>query len=195
MSAANEQIYRAALKLFGERGATQVNVTELAQAAGVARGTIYNNLGDLTGLFDHVAVELAAEMRARVTPVLAALEEPVLRLATGIRLHVLSATDAPEVGRFLVRFGLSAGALREIWTGQPLADLRAGRDRGFYNFPEGQLHSVVNFISGAAIGAMATALERPDRAAEAAMEAAELVLVALGVPRARARQSARVPLS
>lgn len=190
-TAAQRQILRAALKFFGERGATQVNVKELAQAAGVARGTIYNNLDDLAGLFDAVAAQLAAQMSAQVEQAIADLNEPALRLAMGIRLHVLFAARDPEVGHFILRFGFSAAALREIWTGQALADLREGRARGIYDFPEEQMHSVVNFISGATIGAIASALERPERAVEAGMEAAELSLIALGVERAQAKRFAR----
>ncbi|MTV31535.1 TetR family transcriptional regulator [Rhodoblastus acidophilus] len=190
-TAAQSQILRAALKLFGERGATQVNVKELAEAAGVARGTIYNNLDDLAGLFDAVAVQLAAQMSAQVEQAIAGLDEPAQRLATGIRLHVLYAARDPAVGRFILRFGFSAAALREIWTGQALADLRDGRARGFYDFPEAQLDAVVNFISGATIGVIASTLERPERAAEAGMEAAERILIALGLTRAEARRRAR----
>jgi AcrR family transcriptional regulator len=190
-TAAQSQILRAALKLFGERGATQVNVKELAQAAGVARGTIYNNLDDLAGLFDAVAVQLAAQMSAQVEQAIADLDEPAQRLAMGIRLHVLYASRDPEVGRFILRFGFSAAALREIWTGQALADLREGRARGIYDFPEEQMDSVVNFISGATIGAIASALEWPERATEAGMEAAELILAALGVQRDQAKLRAR----
>ncbi|MBB4197855.1 AcrR family transcriptional regulator [Rhodoblastus sphagnicola] len=191
---AQSHIHRAALKLFGERGATQISVTDLAQAAGVARGTIYNNLDDLAGLFDLVALELALAISARVVRSIATGDEPVGRLAAGIRLYILSATRDPEIGRFLIRFGLSAAALRQLWTGQPLADLIAGRAQGSYDFTDDQLDAVVAFISGAAIGAIAHTLERPELSAEAGMDAAERVLVALGVPRADAREHARAPL-
>lgn len=193
-TAAQSQILRAALKLFGERGAMQVNVKELAQAAGVARGTVYNNLDDLAGLFDAVAVQLAAHMRAQVEQAIAGLDEPAPRLATGIKLHVLIAARDLEIGRFIIRFGFGAAALREIWTGQALADLREGRARGLYDFPEAQTDSVVNFISGATIGAIASILDRPERAFEAGVEAAERILLALGLSRTEARRHARAPL-
>ncbi len=37
-------IYEAVVRLFAQRGTTHTNVSELAQAAGLARGTIYNSL-------------------------------------------------------------------------------------------------------------------------------------------------------
>ena len=44
LSTAQRRIYKAAVRLFAEKGATQLNVSDLAQEAGVARGTIYNNV-------------------------------------------------------------------------------------------------------------------------------------------------------
>ena len=57
LNPAQQRIHAAALKLFAERGVTQVNVSDLAQAAGVARGTIYNNLSNPDGLFEEVAAD------------------------------------------------------------------------------------------------------------------------------------------
>ncbi|PPQ40623.1 hypothetical protein CH337_04690 [Rhodoblastus acidophilus] len=193
-SNAQSHIHRAAMKLFSEHGAMQVSVTELAQAAGVARGTIYNNLDDLAGLFDVVALELSLEINARVVRATSRLDDPIRRLAAGVRLYILSATRDPEVGRFLIRFGLSAEALRQLWTGQPLADLIAGRAQGSYDFTDGQINWVIALISGAAIGVIACALERPEAEAEAGMDAAERILLALGVSREDARTHARAPL-
>jgi AcrR family transcriptional regulator len=193
-SAAQIQIRRAAIRLFAERGAMQVSVTDLAQAAGLARGTIYNNLRDLKDLFETVSIQLAAEMSARVAAALSGLSEPAARLAAGVRLHVLCAASDPEIGRFLIRFGFSAAALREIWAGRGLADLIEGRTQGVYDYPEDRLEFVVNFISGATFGAIATALERPESGAEAGMDAAERILVALGVARSTARDQARAAL-
>jgi len=191
---AQSQIFRAAIRLFGERGATQISVTDLAQAAGVARGTIYNNLDDLAGLFDAVALELALEISAGVVRATTVLDDPIRRLAAGIRLYILNATREPEIGRFLVRFGFSAEALRKLWTGQPLTDLIAGRAQGAYDFSDSQLDFFIAFISGAAIGAIAHALERPETRADAGMDAAERILVALGVPRKDASEKARATL-
>ena len=43
------------LKLFAERGVTKVNISELAAAAGMARGTIYSHVPDVERLFEVVA--------------------------------------------------------------------------------------------------------------------------------------------
>ncbi|MBB5049153.1 AcrR family transcriptional regulator [Rhodopseudomonas rhenobacensis] len=186
-SLAQRQIYRAAMQLFAERGLTQISVTDLAQAAGVARGTIYNNLDDLTGLFDLVATHLAAELNGKIIRALQGCDDPILRLANGMRLLIRHAHVEPQLGRFICRFGLSSATLRVIWTGQPLADLRAGLAAGRYGFGESQLPSAVNFISGATLGAMVITLDGAQTWSEAAAETVEWVLIALGVGKAEAR--------
>ena len=62
-----KRIYAAAMKLFAELGVTRVSISELAAAAGMARGTIYSNVNDLDGLFEEVAAQLVREMTERVT--------------------------------------------------------------------------------------------------------------------------------
>lgn len=193
-SLAQRQIYRAAMQLFADRGDTQVSVTDLAEAAGVARGTIYNNLDDLSGLFDLVAARLAAELNEQLTTVLAACDDPVLRLATGLRLLVRRAHLEPQLGRFICRFGLSATTLRAIWTGQPLADLKAAQAGGRLSFAPTQMAMAVNFISGATLGAILATVEGSKTWSEAGSETAEWVLVALGVPRREARRLAGAAL-
>lgn len=178
------------MRLFVERGATQLSVVDLAQAAGVARGTVYNNLDDLSGLFDLVAAELAAEMRGALTAALAPIGDAAERLAAGVRLAVRRAVDEPEWGRFVVRFGFSAEALRLLWAGRPLEDLGGGRYR--YRAAQGQV--VANLISGATFAAIVTALETAEAADAAGSDAAEWTLVALGLPQAEARALARRPL-
>ena len=62
MNAAQKRIHEAALKLFAQKGTTEISVSELAQAANVARGTIYNNLEQPEHLFQQVAAQLAESL-------------------------------------------------------------------------------------------------------------------------------------
>lgn len=191
-TAAQRRLTQAAMRLFVERGATQLSVVDLAQAAGVARGTVYNNLDDLSGLFDAVAADLAAQMREALMTTLAPIEDAAERLAAGMRLAVRRAVEEPEWGRFVARFGFSAAALRLLWAGRPLDELAAGRAAGRYTFRADQAQAVATLISGATFAAIVTALETSDPAAGA--DAAEWTLAALGLPRAEARALARRPL-
>ncbi|MCE4539134.1 TetR/AcrR family transcriptional regulator [Pelomonas sp. P7] len=188
-TSAQQRIHRAALQLFAERGVMQLNVSELAEAAGVARGTIYNNLKEPEALFERVAVELAFEMDQRVQEffALAALEDPAARLASGIRLWIRHAHIDPHWGRFIARFSFSNAALQAMWNGPPLADVKKGMDVGRYAVRQEQLSAVAAMAAGTVIGSIVLVLEGHRTWRDAGTDAAELVLAALGVPREEAR--------
>ena len=76
MNPALKRIHKAALHLFAEKGASQVNVSELAQAAGVARGTIYNNLNSTDDLFEEIADQLEVEMLERTAKSSDQIDDP-----------------------------------------------------------------------------------------------------------------------
>ena len=187
VSNSQQLIYRAAMQLFAERGATQINIKDLAQAAGVARGTVYNNLSHPEQLFDDVAANLALEMNERVIRSFGDIDDPALRLATGIRLYVRRAHDDPPWGRFLSRFGFSVISLQDLWNAQPLHDLQAGIESGHYSIRREQLVSAVSFVAGTTLGAVFLVLEGIKTWREAGSDAAELTLVSLGLPRHQAR--------
>lgn len=195
---AQQRIHKAALQLFAERGVTQVSVSELAEAAGVARGTIYNNLKQPEALFESVATELAAEMDRRIQQLFstfATVEDPAVRLATGIRLWIRRAHAEPHWARFLTRFAFSNASLQSMWSGPPVVDLMRGIEQGRYTCRLEQLPSVVAMIAGSVLGAIFLVLEGHRTWRDASMDTVELLLVALGVPReeARALASAELP--
>jgi len=189
------RIHEAAVRLFAQRGTTQASVSELAQAAGVARGTIYNNVANRDSLFEEVAVAVADEMHARVDASFRNLEDPAHRLARGIRLFVRRAHDEPDWGRFIVRFAVTTASLSAMLSGQPARDLKAGLEGGRYRFREEQLTSVVAAVAAATISAMSLVLDGEKTWREAGSDAAEFTLRAIGVPidDARALASAELP--
>ena len=83
LNQAHKRIHAAAMKLFTERGVTKVSISELAAAAGMARGTIYSHVPDVDRLFEEVAGQLAREMTERVVAGFAGISDPAQRLAIG----------------------------------------------------------------------------------------------------------------
>src|SRR5262245_14717291 len=101
------RIHAAALKVFADTGTTRINVSELAAAAGMARGTIYGNVPDLDSLFEDVAAQLARDMVDRVMRGFEGIDDPAQRMSIGIRQYIRRAHQEPQWGRFMHRFGLS----------------------------------------------------------------------------------------
>jgi len=196
LSATSRRINAAAMRLFAERGTTDVSISDLASEAGVARGTLYRYVESVEQLFDQVRAQLAFEIHdtnARVMDAHGDLDPP-LRLATGIRLLVRLTHDNPAMGRFLVRFAMTDESLREILAGPPMRDVQAGIEAGRYAVQAGLELSVAALVMGTGLSAMWMVLEGHQAWREAGSGAAELVLCALGVPRDEARQIATAPL-
>ena len=112
MAITQDRLQQAALQLFAERGVTQLSVSDLAQYAGVARGTVYNNFSSMESLFEDIATNLTIEMSGRIIQTLAQTEDPALRLANGVRFYVRRAHEEPNWGRFIIRFGATTPTLR-----------------------------------------------------------------------------------
>jgi AcrR family transcriptional regulator len=193
-SMAQQRIHKAALQLFAERGHAQVTISELAEAAGIARGTVYNNIKQPEALFQSVAAELAADMVHRVELLFATIDDPAMRLATGLRLWLRRAHAEPQWGRFLVRYAFGSEALQQFWSGPPVADLMRGVDAGRYTLRAEQLPSVVAMITGTVLGSIFLVLEGHRTWRDAGSEAAELLLIALGLSREEARALATAEL-
>jgi AcrR family transcriptional regulator len=186
ISAATARIHRAALRLFAERGSSEIKLSELAQVAGVARGTIYNNLPNPETLFEDVCGQLSHEMIRQIVASFGDLEDPAARIARGIRLYVRRAHDEPDWGRFLCRFAYSSASLREVMVGEPMRDVMQGFASGRFKFRNDQLLSVLGVMVGVILSSILLVLEGHKTWRDAGSDAAELALCAFGIDRAEA---------
>ncbi len=169
-------------------------MSELAAAAGVARGTVHSHLDSPEALFNTVAAWLSDEMHQRVVASFKGVEDPALRLALGIRFFVRRAHEEPQWGRFISRFSFSNASLQGMWAGPPTQDVRQGLAQQRYDFPQAQLPSVIAMIVGTTLSAMFLVLEGHRAWREAGSDAAELMLRALGVQAEQARELSRTEL-
>lgn len=197
MNTTERRIHAAALRLFAARGSKDVTMSELAEEADVARGTLYRNVRSIEQLFQHASAQLVADLHdanARVMDDHRYLDPP-LRLATAIRMIVRRAHENPAVGRFLVQFGLTEESLREALVGPPMRDLEAGVTAGHYSVAPEMKLSFVSLLIGAVVSAMWMVLEGHQTWREAGTGTAVLVLRALGVPPEEASElaNARLP--
>jgi AcrR family transcriptional regulator len=181
VSTALDRIHQAALRLFAERGVTQITVSDLAEAAGIARGTIYNNLETVDSLFEDVATQLTAEMGLRVGATLTQTSDPACRMADGMRLFVRRAHEDPLWGRFLVRFAATTPTLWTLFESGAADDIRCGVEMGLFKLRGDQLASAITMMSTTVLGAMSLVLEGHQTWRNAGSDAAELVLRAFGI--------------
>ncbi|MCY1285567.1 hypothetical protein D9M68_300240 [compost metagenome] len=189
-----KRIHEAALQLFAQKQIVDVNISELAQKAGLARNTVYKNLESIDSLFETVASELAAEMNERVGKSAAPDLDPAQRLSNGIRFYIRRAHEEPHWGSFLVRYSASHVSMQAMWDGPPVRDVLAGLASQRYSFRQEQLLSAIGLIAGAVLIAISLVLQGHKTWRDAGADTAELVLRALGVPPEEARAFATAPL-
>ena len=188
---ARQRIHAAAMKLFTERAVTKVNISELAAAAGMARGTIYSHVPDIDRLFEDVAGQLAQEMTERVVAGFAGVDDPALRLAIGVRQYIRRAHEEPLWGRFMSRFGLSPAVMQSVMSSAALSDFEAGIASGRYRGTPAQIPAMVALLAGSTLAAMLPVLDGHATWREIGSDTAELLLRALGVDAEEARRLAR----
>jgi AcrR family transcriptional regulator len=194
VSKAEKRIQDAAMRLFAERGVTKVTVSDLAEAAGVARGTIYNHGSDVEKLFEQIATRLTDEMTARVDATLEGVDDPARRIAIGMRLFVRRAHQEPTWGRFVTRFGGTAPTMRGLLAGGPAKDLKAGVRSRRFALREELLLPALTMMSASVLAAMILVVDGHQTWREAGASAAELFLRAVGVPGDDARAISREEL-
>lgn len=196
-SAAERRIHEAALRIFAKSGRTDLTVSELANEAGVARGTVYHYVRPTEDLFDNVTARLTAEMYRRVNKSIATTDcasNPIARLAMGIRLYIRRAHEDPLWGRFIYSFGFRAKVLQKLWSSNPTEDLLAGVHSGQFQSSPERLRATVSFIAGVVSGAVYLVATGHDTWRSAGAQAVEFVLQALGVPSATAISLAKQDL-
>jgi AcrR family transcriptional regulator len=184
---ARGRIQQAALRLFAANGSGEVNVSELAHAAGVARGTIYNNVRDPERLYDEVVMAMVEEMHVEISARMAQLTDPAARLAFGMRTFIRRAHEEPDWGRFVLRFAFNDASLQSLINAPPAADMLHGVENGRFDISARQLNSALGLVGGAVISAIRLVVDGEKAWREASADAVELVLRAVGVPTQEAR--------
>ena len=194
MASSLSRIHDSALRLFAERGVSEVNVSELAQMAGVARGTIYNHIQEPSQLFTQVVTDLSREMYARSVASMEGIDDPAARLATGLRLFMRRAHEEPHWGRFIVRFALNNALLQTMMGEAPSNDIARGIESGRYKVEASQLPAIVAVVGGTGLSGMLLVLDGHMTWRDAGSQTAELVLRSLGISAREARALASSPL-
>jgi len=181
MTRVQTRIFNAALDLFADTGRSDITVAELARAAGVARGTIYNNLSTCDGLFEEIVTRLGAEMHTVLAERFEQEPDPAVRISHGVREFLRRAAEQPRWGRFFYRFAFSEEHFHRLLGGPLIEFVRAGMACGRFDCRQEQFPGVVAMIGGTVLCSMFQVVQGLQPWRVAGSDAAELVLKALGV--------------
>lgn len=170
-----QRIEDAAMELFATRGYSGATLDEIADVAGVTKGTIFNNYRNKSELFEHLLRESARDMAQQMVDARRGLTGwEALHAATLKVAQLVDEAPAPSllVGAELFRRGqpwesavVEARALLIAPITEVLAEIGAGRAaKGQYFVPPEQRPNVAIAILGALVSStLDRATYSPDR--------------------------------
>jgi AcrR family transcriptional regulator len=161
-------------------------IDDVIKHAGVSRGTFYKYFESLEQAIAEVAYTLVEEMVDAI-PYYHALEDPVMRTATGFQTYLARAIIDHEWGGFVTHLDLLGGENVRILEAIQ-GDMRKGVANGDYVLKS--IDTAADLLMGAKIEAMRRIVAE-GLGAQYMREMTELVLTALGVPPARAEEVVR----
>lgn len=189
-SGARARIYQTALRLFAENGGSAIAVSDLADAAGIARGTVYNNIAEPENLFGEIVTGLSREMIVRTELTMEGLDDPATRMATGLRLFIRRAHEDHDWGRFLLRFALSHSLLHGMMREPPARDIARGVASGRFKLGADKVPALLSMLTGTTLAAMSAVIRGDQTWRDAGSNAAELLLRAAGLSAGEAHRLA-----
>jgi AcrR family transcriptional regulator len=125
------RICAAALGVFAAKGSDSPVIDDFIKAAGVSRGTFYNHFRTTEELFVATSAWLENELMQAIQGAIAGLDDPLQRLATGVRIWLRHSRDDAVFCAFVVR-SRYRGPLVEKHLG---ADLQVGIRLGRFHVP------------------------------------------------------------
>lgn len=186
--AALRRIHEAAMRLFSAHGCAAISMSELADEAGVARGTIYNHVGSLEQLFTDVATAKADAMSERIMCGLRHQHDPAYRVALAIRWYVQEAHGDPDWCRFVMKFAFSPLAMERVLFGLAAEEIRGGMVSGRFHVQSQQQNVATALVASSVMSTMYIVREGLTAWRQAGEDCAFLVLRSLGVGESEASE-------
>ena len=185
------QLIAAAIRVFSARGVADATIHEIAAAAEMTAGTIYNHFRSKDEVVHRVSLWIAETLCHRIAESYADIREGAERMAIGNRRYIWLAARSPAWALLMLDVGAAAPHLVGKISADALADLRLGvRQKAFRIASEA---AAMDLITGTVSQAMRSVAlcQAPPRHDSAV---AATVLRGLGLPFELAQQVARRPL-
>lgn len=156
-------ILDAAEQLLAAAGSV-VSVEEIAERAGVAKGTVYNHFANKDAVLRAVARQVREAAAAEVAAAVDGISDSRARLAAGIGVYLALARDDPDRGAILVRIIGEAVDPSAPLNAALLAELNRGNQRGELDAHPPRAAAL--FVLATVQAAMTMMIDRPGRPAD-----------------------------
>jgi len=183
----------AAVRLIAEGRGERASVQEITEAADIGFGSFYNHFESKEQLFDMASREVLERWGQMIDRACAGVSDPAEVFSMSLRISARLGWTHPEVGRFITGAGLDLLDAPGGLAPRALRDIQAGQAAGQFTVTDADV--ALSAVAGGLIGLLREHDRDPARADEASVnELAEACLRLLGLPGAKARRVAQLPL-
>ena len=181
----------AAYQLFARHGADTPTIDDVLLEAGVSRGTFYNHFRTRDELFEAVGEDITTSIGAIILPAIAEMPDSAARVALAFRIFVRFAVADEARGWILLRTIPLGGALNDEMKSFVQSEFEAAMAEGALR--SGSAAAITDLTIGMHIMTIHRLLV--ERSGDTTIdEAAATLMVALGVPHAKAVRIASDPI-
>jgi AcrR family transcriptional regulator len=183
----------AAVRLIAEGRGDRASIQEITEAADIGFGSFYNHFDSKEQLFETASTEVLERWGRMIDRATSGLTDPAEVFSTSLRLSARLGWTHPEVARFITGAGLDLLDVAGGLAPRALRDIQAGQAAGQFSVADAEV--ALSAVAGGLIGLLRLHQRHPERVQEGAVdELAEACLRLLGLPAAKARRLAGLPL-
>lgn len=177
------RLVESALAVFAEKGVDASVIDDVIATAGVSRGTFYNYFKTNTELVVTVGEQLSNEIIEMIESVVGDYENPVQRLACGLRQFLITAQQYPILARFLWRAGFNAYSSNNLIMVYIPRHIQEAIEQDSFNVQDTLF--ALDFLTGVMLSSMFAITSRPLQKSYSDQVVKHLLL-GLGVPETEA---------
>jgi AcrR family transcriptional regulator len=183
----------AAVRLIAEGRGDRASIQEITEAADIGFGSFYNHFESKEQLFDTASNEVLERWGRMIDAASAGIGDPAEVFSTSLRLSARLSWTHPEVAQFITGAGLGLLDAPGGLAPRALRDIQAGQAAGQFSVADAEI--ALSAVAGGLIGLLQLHQRHPERVEQTSVDdLAEACLRLLGLPAARAKKVARLPL-
>ncbi|MEV6766249.1 TetR/AcrR family transcriptional regulator [Streptomyces sp. NPDC051105] len=192
-SQTRQALVHAAREILAESGDTSTSIRAIAERADVGFGSFYNHFTCKPDLFDAAVADALEDYAEAIDDRLRGVEDPVERLADGMRLSAHLAGSHPDIMRILCHSGLGRLCAGHALARRAKRDMEQGMASG--RFAAVDPVSALTALNGSLLALLQLCFTLPQvDSDQVASKMVEMLLHLLGPSADEARGLARRPL-
>jgi AcrR family transcriptional regulator len=183
----------AAIRLIADGRGERASIQQITEAADIGFGSFYNHFESKDQLFETASSEVLERWGRMIDRASAGIADPAEVFSTALRLSARLSWTHPEVARFITGAGLDLLDASGGLAPRAMRDIEAGQAAGQFSVADAEV--ALSAVAGGLIGLLRRHQRHPERVGESSVdELAEACLRLLGLPAAKAKRMARLPL-